>query len=204
MRSSAGTGEGFAIPAPREIVSAIVRLVRGPLLSGPLGSSATVEALARRIAGHAPVLVIGPGWLGTTLATAAPVVALFEPEQRSAARKAARHAARAGLRYQAAVAGPELPLPVGLLSCVVVESAAGLDQAVSLVWIANLARKLRPGGILVALDVTDDGAVEAHVAGAFLAALLTDIAQERPRQEVLLTTGVAPPAAVTAALFADP
>ena len=184
-------------------VSAILPQVRGPLLSGPLGSAATVETIARRIAGHGPILVIGPGWLGTTLAAATPVMALFEPEQRSAAKKASRQAAKAGLCYQAALAGPELPLPGGVLSCVVVEGAADLDEAVLRAWIANLGRGLRPGGILVAVDATDDGAVEARVAGAFLAAALTNIDQERPRQEVLLTTAVAPPAVVTAARFAD-
>ena len=44
----------------------------------------------------------------------------------------------------------------------------------------------------------------ARVAGAFLAAALLDIVQEWPREGAVLTVGIAPAAAVTAARFDFP
>jgi len=43
--------------------------------------------------------------------------------------------------------------------------------------------------VLLALDATKSAAVEARLAGLFLAAALTGIAQERPREGALLTIG---------------
>ena len=68
-------------------------------------------------------------------------------------------------------------------------------------WIAALAPLLRPGGRLIAADATSSDAAAARVAGAFLAAALTDIVQEWPREGAVLTVGVAPAAAVVAARF---
>src|SRR5437667_11890306 len=66
--------------------------LRGPLLSGPLGATAVLEALLARLRGVGPVAVIGPLWLGEALAAELPVLALFEPEQRPRARRIARRA----------------------------------------------------------------------------------------------------------------
>jgi hypothetical protein len=54
---------------------------------------------------------------------------------------------------------------------------------------------------LLALDATDDPAVEARLAGLFLGSALEHIVQERPREGVVLTVGTAPPAPVISARY---
>jgi len=56
--------------------------MRGPLLSGPLGSQPSLEALLRWTHGHAPVVVLGPPWLGAALARGGAAMVLIETEGR--------------------------------------------------------------------------------------------------------------------------
>jgi hypothetical protein len=175
--------------------------MRGPLLSGPLGSSAALEALVGLLAGYDPVVVLGPPWLGEALAASMRVLLLVESEERVAVLRVRRRAAKAGRPLTIAVAGGELPLRPGSLGALVVEDVAGLDPADAERWIGALVPCLRPGGRLIAADTTGSPAVAARVAGVFLAGALTDLCQEWPRDGVVLTMGVAPSAAVVAARF---
>jgi hypothetical protein len=173
--------------------------MRGPLLSGPLGSQPALQALLRWTEGHAPVVVLGPPWLGAALARQGAALVLVEGEGRPAAVRVRRRARKENQPLDVALAGAELPFRRGSLSALVVENAAGLPQAEAQRWILALAPSLRPGGRLVAADATSSDAAAARVAGAFLSAALQDIVQEWPREGAVLTVGVAPPAAVIAA-----
>ncbi len=119
--------------------------------------------------------------------------------RRRCGRSGAR--ARESRPLEVALAAAELPFRRGSLSALVVENVAGLAAAEAERWIAALAPLLRPGGRLIAADATSSDAAAARVAGAFLAAALTDIVQEWPREGAVLTAGVAPAAAVVAARF---
>jgi hypothetical protein len=180
--------------------------MRGPLLSGPLGSQPTLEALVRWTAGapgepSAPIVVLGPPWLGAALARGGRTLLLVESEARPQALRAFRRARRESRPLEVALAAAEMPFRRGSLSSVVVENVAGLQTPEAERWIAALAPLLRPGGRLIAADATSSDAAAARVAGAFLAAALTDIVQEWPREGAVLTAGVAPAAAVIAARF---
>jgi hypothetical protein len=175
--------------------------VRGPLLSGPLGASAVLEALLARLRGVGPVAVIGPLWLGEALAAELPVLALFEPEQRPRARRIARRSAAAGRRLGIVMAGGEVPLGTSSVSALVVEDASALDPHAAEEWMAALVPVLRAGGCLIAADVTEDPGVEARLSALFLASTLVGIAQDRPRDGVVLTTGRAPSADLVRARF---
>ena len=140
--------------------------------------------------------VIGPLWLGETLSAEIPVVLLIEPEERARARRIARRAAAAGRRLTIVVAGVDLPLATGMADAVLIDSAAAFAR-----WTQALVPVLKPDGLLIAADVTDDPAVEARLAGQFLGAALTGIAQERPRDGVVLTMGRAPAAELSRARF---
>jgi hypothetical protein len=180
--------------------------MRGPLLSGPLGSQPTLEALLRWTAGApgepaAPIVVLGPAWLGAALARGGRTLLLVEREARPQAVRALRRARRESRPLDVALAAAEMPFRRGSLSSVVVENVAGLETVEAERWIAALAPLLRPGGRLIAADATSSDAGAARVAGAFLAAALTDIVQEWPREGAVLTAGVAPAAAVVAARF---
>lgn len=176
--------------------------LRGPLLSGPLGATAVLEALLARLRGVGPVAVIGPLWLGEALAAEVPVLALFEPEQRPRARRIARRATTAGLRLGVVMAGGEVPLGKSSVGALVVEDASALEPRDAQDWMAALVPVLRAGGRLVAADVTEDPGVEARLAGLFLASALVGIAQDRPRSGVVLTSGRAPSEALVRARFA--
>jgi len=183
--------------------------MRGPLLSGPLGSASVLDALLVRLRSvgktesktESKTAVIGPLWLGETLAAEIPVVLLIEPEERGRARRVARRAGAAGRRLTVVVAGVELPLLPGTTDALVIESAAALGPDELARWTTALVPVLKPGGLLIAADVTDDPAVEARLAGQFLEAALTGIAQDRPRDGVVLTIGTAPAAALVKARF---
>jgi predicted O-methyltransferase YrrM len=179
--------------------------MRGPLLSGPLGSSTVLDALLVRLRGAGKTAVktavIGPLWLAETLSAEIPVVLLIEPEESGRARRIARRAATDGHRLTVVIAGVELPLQPGAADALVIEGAAALDAEALARWTAALVPALRPGGLLIAADVTDDPAVEARLAGQFLGAALTGIAQDRPRDGVVLTIGTAPEAALVKARF---
>ncbi len=180
--------------------------MRGPLLSGPLGSQPSIEALLRWTApgaapDRAPVVVLGPPWLGAALAAGGRTLLLVEQETRPQALRALRRARKESRPLDVALAAADLPLRPGTLSALVVENVSGLPPDEGERWIAALAPVLRPGGRLIAADATSSDAATAAVAGAFLAAALTDIVQEMPRDGVVLTVGVAPAASIVAARF---
>ena len=173
--------------------------MRGPLLSGPLGSQPSLEALLRWTQGHAPVVVLGPPWLGAALARGGTALVLVESEARPQAVRVRRRARKENQPLSVALAAAELPFRAGSLSALVIENAAGLGEAEARRWVGALAPSLKPGGRLIAADATSSDAAAARVAGAFLSAALQDIVQEWPREGAVLTVGLAPPAAVIAA-----
>ena len=175
--------------------------VKGPLLSGALGSTPTLAAVLRWTEGRAPVVVIGPPWLGDAVASAGRVLVLVEPEVRPIALRARRRAQKQSRVLEVALAAADLPLARGTLSALVVENVSGLQDEEAMRWLAALAPCLRPGGRLIAADATSSTAAAARVAGAFLSAAMTEIVQEWPRDGALLTIGVAPTPSVVAARF---
>jgi hypothetical protein len=175
--------------------------MRGPLLSGPLGSTASLTALARWIEGVGPVVVLGPVWLAEALAQAGPVTFLDEPDDRRVLVRARRRADKARRPLAIATAGAELPLRRASLGALVVENAAGLATEEAQRWVEALVPCLRPGGRLVAIDGTSSPAAAARVAAVFLSAALVDLTQEWPRDGVVLTVGTAPVTAVIDARF---
>jgi len=185
--------------------------MRGPLLSGPLGSQPTLEALLRwtQLPGTdapppSPVVVLGPPWLGAAMSRGRRTLLLVERELRPQALRTHRRAKKESQPLDVALAAAELPFGRGTLSALVVENVAGLPPAEGERWIAALMPLLRPGGRLIAADATSSDAAAARVAGAFLAAALLEIVQEWPREGAVLTVGVAPAAPVTAARFDFP
>jgi hypothetical protein len=203
--------------------------MRGPLLSGPLGSQPTLEALLRwtQISTQAsaqaspqasrevptgangalpgpPVVVLGPPWLGAAIARGGRTLLLVESELRPQVLRTYRRAKKESRPLDVALAAAELPFGRGSLLTLVVENVAGLPPEEGERWIAALMPLLRPGGRLIAADATSSDVAAARVAGAFLAAALLDIVQEWPREGAVLTVGVAPAAAVTAARFDFP
>jgi hypothetical protein len=178
--------------------------MRGPLLSGPLGSASSLAALVRWLDGLGPVVVLGPLWLAESLATTAPVLFLDEPDDRRVLARARRRAQKASRPLTLGLAGAELPLRRASLGALVVENVAGLASGEAALWIAALVPCLRPAGRLVALDATGSPAAAARVAGVFLSAALIELTQEWPRDGVVLTVGKAPVAAVVDARFGVP
>jgi hypothetical protein len=185
--------------------------MRGPLLSGPLGSQPTLEALLRWTQPpstdgppRSPVVVLGPPWLGAAMARGGRTFLLVERELRPQALRAHRRAKKESQPLDVALAAAELPFGRGTLSALVVENVAGLPPAEGERWSGALMPLLRPGGRLIAADATSSDAAAARVAGAFLAAALLDIVQEWPREGAVLTIGIAPAASVTAARFDFP
>jgi hypothetical protein len=97
-------------------------------------------------------------------------------------------------------AGEEIPVAGQGAGCIVIEKLAEIeDDAEAAAFLVRLAPVLRPDGVLLALDATKSAAVQARLAGLFLAASLTGIAQEQPREGAVLTIGSPAPAAVLAA-----
>jgi hypothetical protein len=179
--------------------------MRGPLLSGPIGSTAALNALGRWTAGLAPIVVLGPPWLGLVAAQqGGQALVLVETATRPIALRTLRRARKDGRTFAAALGASELPLRRGSLPAIVVENAAGLPPDDIGRWLAAIVPCLRPGGRLIALDGTTSTAAAARVAGAFLSVALTGIVQEWPREGAVLTVGVAPAASITAARFTLP
>jgi len=181
--------------------------MRGPLLSGPLGSAASLAAIARWLDGVGPVVVLGPTWLAETLAEQTRVLFLDEPENepgRRALVRARRRAAKAGRPLDIGIAGAELPLRRGALGALVVENVAGLAPEEAERWVAALVPCLRPGGRLLAADAAASPPSAARVAGVFLSAALVELTQEWPRDGVVLTVGTAPAASIIEARFELP
>jgi hypothetical protein len=177
--------------------------VKGPLLSGALGSAPTLAAVLRWTEGRAPVVVIGPPWLGDAVATTGRVLVLVEPETRPMALRTRRRAHKQQRALDVVIAAAELPLGRGVLPALVVENVGGLQDEEATRWLAALVPCLRPGGRLIAADATSSKGAAARVAGAFLSAALTEIIQEWPRDGALLTIGVAPTSSVIDARFPD-
>jgi hypothetical protein len=175
--------------------------MRGPLLSGPLGSAVSITAIERWLAGVGPVVVLGPVWLAETLAATTGLMFLDEPDDRRVLVRARRRAEKTGKKIAIGVAGAELPLRRGSLGALVIENVAGLSAEEAARWVDALVPCLRPGGRLVAVDATSSHAAAARVAGVFLSAALVEIVQEWPRDGVVLTVGAAPAAAVVEARF---
>ena len=178
--------------------------MRGPLLSGALGSATTLDALLRWVRRDQPAVVLGPLWLGETLADALPILMLVATDDHAAVKRARRRAQRAGRALEIAVGGGELPLGPASVGTIIVENVAGLDATAAASWIASLAACLRPGGRLVAADATGSSSAMARVSGVFLGAALIGITQELPRDGALLTIGEAPTRPVQAARFGEP
>jgi hypothetical protein len=160
-----------------------------------------LAALLRWIEGRGPVVVLGPPWLAEAISSAGPALGLVETATRPTALRARRRAGKAGRPLTVALAAEQLPLRRGSLGALVVENVAGLSIEEAARWLAALVPCLRPDGRLIAADATSSTDAAARVAGVFLASSLTDIVQEWPRDGALLTIGVAPAAAVTAARF---
>jgi hypothetical protein len=175
--------------------------MRGPLLSGPLGSATALDALVRMVAAFEPLIVLGPLWLGERLASTARVVMLVEPHERPRATRARRRARKANHALDIAVGADALPVRQGAVGALVVESIAGLPPEEGRRWVAALTPCLRPGGRMVAVDATSSPAAAARVAGVFLSAALTELEQEWPRDGVVMTLGVAPVAPIVDARF---
>ena len=175
--------------------------VKGPLLSGALGSAPTLAAVLRWTQGRAPIVVIGPPWLGDAIATTGRALVLIEAETRPIAVRARRRAQKQQRALDVALAGAELPLGRAALAALVVENVGGLQDEDANRWLGALVPCLRPGGRLIAADATSSTATAARVAGAFLAGAMTDIVQEWPREGALLTVGVAPTSSIINARF---
>ncbi len=170
--------------------------VKGPLLSGALGSAPTLAAVLRWTEGRAPVVVIGPPWLGDAIATTGRALVLVEPETRPIAVRARRRAHKQNRALDVALAGAELPLGRPVFPRWWSRTSAACRTTRPPRWLAALVPCLRPGGRLIAADATSSTAAAARVAGAFLSAALTEIVQEWPRDGALLTIGVAPTSSV--------
>jgi hypothetical protein len=168
-----------------------------------LGRASTLDAIARLLDAAGTTVIIGPLWLGEVLSKRVRVLLLTEAQERQRARRAARRTKAAGHRLTVVLAGVDLPIVGASVDALLVEGASTLDVEALGRWTATLVPALRPGGRLITADATDDAAIEARLAGGFLAAALTQITQERPRQGVVLTTGVVPAAPIVAARFRD-
>jgi predicted O-methyltransferase YrrM len=171
--------------------------MRGPLLAGPIGSSAMLERVCLIARERAPALVLSALWLGERLATQLPVTVLIEADKRRGARRAVRRAGKDGRRLMVVGAGEELPVGQERAGCILVENLAEISEdAEAAAFLVRLLPVLRSDGLLLALDATKSPAVEARLSSLFLAAAFTNIAQQHPREGALLTIGGRPAAAV--------
>ena len=174
--------------------------MRGPLLSGALGNPATLGRVCALVADHSPIVVLSTLWLAETLATELPIIALVEEDKRGAAVRAGRRARKAGHELAVMVAASELPLAAGAVGAVLVDSLVDIEEEPAAIdLLRGLLPALKPDGVGGSLDATKTPALEAKVAGIFLAAGLARIPQARPRDGALLTAGHAPHPAVVAA-----
>lgn len=171
--------------------------MRGPLFSGAVGHKLTLERLAALVTAPQPLVVLSTVWLAEALAFRAPVHLIVEPRRQRAAERARRRSERAGRTLTVSVAGEDLPLRPGSVGALVVDDLAELQDDEAWEFLAAaLVPSLRPGGLLLALDGTKEPSAESMIAGAFLAASLQGIGQERPREGALITVGAAPAASV--------
>jgi hypothetical protein len=167
--------------------------MRGPLLSGALGSPATLDRVCGLVRDHQPVVVLSALWLAEALATEIPILALVEDEKRAAAARAVRRTTKSGVPLTVVAAASELPLLPGSVGAILVESLVDIeDEGAAHELLVGLLPALMPGGIILSLDATKNPDLEARVAAIFLAASLTSITQLRPREGALLTQATAP------------
>jgi hypothetical protein len=180
------------------------RAMRGPFLSGALGTTASLAAILRWAKGASsdPVVVLGPLWLGVTLSAELRVVMLVATDDHAVVKRARRRAHKAGRSFEIAVGGADVPLRPRSVGAMIVENASGLDAAAAARWIEALVPSLRPGGRLIAADATGDVAAMARVSGTFLSSALVGLTQEMPRDGVVLTVAHAPDARIMAARYA--
>ena len=172
-----------------------MRAMRGPLLSGAVGSAVTLRLLSEMVRGHAPVVVIRSPWLGLTLSSEIPVLGLLPREAVAAARRRRRRK-NPGPPSQFVLAGAALPLAARAAGALVVPDLAEVPPPELVPLLLQLAELIRPEGLLIEIDRTKDAAVEARLAGALLSAGFSGIIQQRPREGALFTHGRPPPAAV--------
>jgi hypothetical protein len=174
--------------------------MRGPLLSGALGSPATLGRVCGVVAERSPVVVLSALWLAETLATEMPVLALVEEAKCGAAVRAQRRARKQCHPLTIMVAGSEVPLGRSTVGAVLVDSMVDIEEeSAATDLLLGLLPVLKPDGIVISLDATKSPSLEARVAEIFLAASLAGITQIRPRDGALLTTGHAPHPAIVAA-----
>ena len=178
--------------------------MRGPFLSGALGSATSLAAILRWAKGADPVVVLGPLWLGVTLAAEVRILMLVATDDHKPLKRARRRALKVGRAFEVAVGGAEVPLRPRSVGAMIVENVAGLDAATARRWFESLVPSLRPGGRLIAADATGDLAAMARISATFLSAALVGLTQEQPRDGVVLTVGVAPDARVMSARFDAP
>jgi hypothetical protein len=173
--------------------------MRGPFLSGALGSAATLDRVCRVLQDHQPTVVLSALWLAETLSSSFPVLALVEEEKLSAALRAVRRAQKSANPLLVVSAGEDVPLRRGAVGAILIENLMDVeDQAAAEDLLVGLLPALRPDGLVISLDATKHQETEARLAALFLAAALTGITQVRPREGALLTIGSAPPPAVIA------
>jgi len=174
--------------------------MRGPLLSGALGSPATLDRVCELVREHSPVVVLSALWLGETLATELPVLALIEEDKHSAAVRAQRRARKHSVPLHMVTAGSEVPLAKGAVGAFLVDNLVDIEETSAATdLLLGLLPALKQDGIVLSLDATKSPALEAHVAEIFLAASLVHITQIRPRDGALLTMACAPPPSVVTA-----
>jgi hypothetical protein len=174
--------------------------MRGPLLSGPVGSAVTLGRLGEIVRSQGPTVVVRSPWLGLTLASEIPVVTVLPAEARSAARRRRRRKNAGQPPSIFVIGGATLPLQPGAAGSLVVTDLAEIEPAALVPYLVDTAALVRPAGIFVALDRTKDPVTEARLAGALLAAGFLGIVQERPREGALLTRANPPPPSVRAIL----
>ena len=176
--------------------------MRGPLLSGALGSAATLARVCQRLGARSPIVVLRSLWLARTLATGLPIVALVDPADEKAARRPFRKAGPPGSGLTVVLAGV-VPPGVGPIGALIIEGLAAMPREQATATLTGLAADLQPEGLLLALDRTKDQAIESRLTAAFLAAGFAGIGQERPREGALLTFGRAPHPAIRRALGSE-
>ena len=179
--------------------------MRGSLLSGPLGSAATLDRVCRLLQGHQPTVVLSALWLAEALASRFPVLALVEEDKRPAALRAVRRAGKSAHPLLVVSAAEDVPLGHGMVGAILIENLMDVeDGSAAEDLLVGLLPALRPHGVVVSLDATKHQETEARLSALFLAAALTGIVQVRPREGALLTIGAAPPPTVTAIRAARP
>ncbi len=181
----------------------MLRRMRGSFLHGPVGSRATLAQLAARLQDHAPVVVLSSVWLASELAESLAVVAVTEPDQLRAARRAAKRARKSNRTLFLLLAGEELPLGPGASGALVIEGLSEIEGSAT-EFLLGLLPTLKPDGIVVSLETARTGDTEAKVSEIFLASAVSSVMQDRPAKNALITFGTAPHPAALQVLRSPP